>query len=280
MAPILVVGSPRSGTTAITLGLSAAGISGYSEGHFLMLFVRIEQAITKYYRDEAKNNVPGTLLHALPMGQIVEDYRRMARLAMDAAHGGNAWFDKTAHGGMIGCLPFMRALWPDAKIIFAKRRPMENIESRLKKFPHMSFAEHCSDLKYILNTWAIMRETLDNWLEIDQYDLITEPVKTAKTVSRFLKFDSGAEGAFLGTILNTHPERTASSYTPRRFSELNWPQTHKSDFAADFDALMKQFGYDYENYYAREGASTGARAFRSHREADADLEAESALGRT
>ena len=280
MAPILVVGSPRSGTTAIALGLSAAGISGYSEGHFLMLFVRIEQAITKYYHDEAKNNVPGTLLHALPMGQIAEDYRRMARLTVDAAHDGNAWFDKTAHGGMIGCLPFMRALWPDAKIIFAKRRPIENIESRLRKFPHMSFAEHCADLKYIFNTWSAMRENLENWLEVDQYDLITEPVRTAKAISRFLKLDSGAESAFLGTILNTYPEKTASSYTPKRFSELNWSQMDKSDFAADFDSLMKQFGYDYENYYAREEAFTATRAFRPGCEADADRKSESALLRT
>jgi len=249
MDPILIVGSPRSGTSALALGLSAAGISGYSEGHFLMLFARIEETIAKYYEVEASNNVPGTLLHALAMDRVVEEYRQTARFMMDNVYDGAPWFDKTAHGGTIENLPFFKSIWPRAKIIFAKRRPIENLESRLRKFSHMSFAEHCNDLKYIFKTWAAIRGQLNGWVEIDQYDLLHDPAQATKTISDFLGFKENAAAAFRTTIENTHPERTSESYNTKRFSELNWSQNDKELFVAELDGIMKLFNYGYDQYY-------------------------------
>lgn len=249
MDPILIVGSPRSGTTALALGLSAAGISGYFEGHFLMLFTRIEETIAKYYEDEAHNNVPGTLLHALAMNRVVGKYRHLARRMMDEVHDGKMWFDKTAHGGMIGNLPFFKSIWPEARIIFAKRRPIENLESRLKKFKHMSFADHCKDLKYIFNAWAAIRNELNGWIEVDQYDLVYNPAQVTKTIGDFLGFKEDATAAFRTTIENTHPEKTSGSYVAKRFSELNWPQSDKELFVTELDQVMKLFRYGYDQYY-------------------------------
>jgi Sulfotransferase family len=257
MDPILIVGSPRSGTTALALGLTAAGISGFSEGHFLRMFARIEQTIAQYYKDEAANNVPGTLLNAIPIGHIVESYRRTARSITDAIHNDKIWFDKTAHGGMVGSLPFFKSLWPQAKIIYAKRRPIENLESRLKKFNHMSFANHCQDLKYIFQTWATMRHRIDDWLEVDQYDLFCEPIETTKVISKFLHLEPGAERAFCETIANTRPERTTTSYAPRKFSELSWPESDKKIFVAELDGVMKLFRYGYEEYFDLATTGTG-----------------------
>jgi sulfotransferase family protein len=249
MDPVLIVGSPRSGTSALALGLSAAGISGYSEGHFLMLFARIEETIAKYYEVEAANNVPGALLHALAKDRVVEQYRQMARLMMDGVYDGKRWFDKTAHGGTIENLPFFKSIWPQAKIIFAKRRPIENLESRLRKFSHMSFAEHCKDLKYIFKTWAAIRDRLSGWVEIDQYDLLYNPAQATKTISGFLGFKENAAAAFRTTIENTYPERTSQSFKTKRFSELNWSQGDKELFVAELDDVMKLFNYGYDQYY-------------------------------
>ena len=252
MDPILIVGSPRTGTTALALGLQAAGISGFSEGHLLMLFVRVEQTITKYYQDEAANTLPGTLLHALPIHKLVSAYRDLARSIVDEAHDSKPWFDKTAHGGMVGCLPFFRSMWPDAKVIFTKRRPIENLQSRLKKFPHMSFTEHCTDLRYVFLTWAKMRDQMGNWLEIDQYDLITECEATSKTIADFLELDPGPAMSFYETVLNTHPERSAASYEPLKFSSLDWDVDTKETFVTQMDEVMKLFNYGYESYQAQQ----------------------------
>jgi hypothetical protein len=249
MDPVLVVGSPRTGTTALALGLQAAGISGFSEGHLLMLFVRIEQTIAKYYQDEAANTLPGTLLHALPMPKLVSAYRDLARSIVDEAHDGKPWFDKTAHGGMVGCLPFFRSMWPDAKIIFTKRRPIENLQSRLKKFAHMSFAEHCADLRYVFLTWAQMRDQMANWLEVDQYDLITECEATSKAVANFLSLDSESANFLYQTVLNTHPERSAFSYEPLKFSSLDWDTEKKETFVTQLGDVMKLYNYGYERYF-------------------------------
>ena len=258
MDPILIVGSPRSGTTALSMGLGAAGISGYFEGHFLMLFTRIEETIAKYYEDEANNSVPGTLLHALTIGRVIEEYRQLARRMMDEVHHGKRWFDKTAHGGMIGSLPFFKSIWPEAKIIFAKRRPIENLESRLKKFNHMSFADHCKDLKYIFNAWAVIRTELSPWIEIDQYDLLHSPAQSTRLISDFLGLDEDAAAAFRATIENAHPERTSTSYDTRRFSDLNWSQGEKDLFVAELGGIMKLFNYGYDEYYV-DGTSPAQR---------------------
>jgi len=250
MDPILVVGSPRTGTTALALGLTAAGISGFAEGHLLMLFVRVEQAISKYYQDEASNNLPGTLLHAMPMPKLATAYRDLARSILDEAHGDKPWFDKTAHGGMVGALPFFRSVWPGAKIIFTKRRPIENLQSRLKKFPHMSFAEHCADLRYVFVTWANVREQIGNWLEVEQYDLVAECEATCKAITNFLGLDSKASEAFYQTVLNTQPERSAPSYEPLKFANLNWDAAKKEIFIRELDEVMKLHNYGYESYLA------------------------------
>jgi hypothetical protein len=252
MEHILIVGSPRTGTTALALGLQAAGISGFSEGHILMLFVRIEQTIAKYYQDEASNNLPGTLLHALPMPKLVLAYRDLARSIVDEAHDNKPWFDKTAHGGMVGCLPFFRSMWPDAKIMFTKRRPIENLQSRLKKFPHMSFTEHCIDLRYVFLTWAKMRDQMSNWLEVDQYDLATKCEATSTAIANFLDLDPCSAEAFYQTVLNTHPERSAFSYEPLKFSELEWGADEKETFTAQLDDVMKIFNYGYDNYFTEQ----------------------------
>jgi len=214
-----------------------------------MLFARIEETIAKYYEAEANNNVPGTLLHALAMDRVIEEYRQLARHMMDEIHHGKRWFDKTAHGGMIGSLPFFKSIWPEAKIIFAKRRPIENLESRLKKFDHMSFADHCKDLKYIFNAWAVIRTELNPWIEVDQYDLLHNPAQSTRAISDFLGLEEDAAAAFRATIENAHPERTSTSYDSKRFSDLNWSPSDKELFVAELGDIMKLYNYGYDQYY-------------------------------
>jgi hypothetical protein len=215
-----------------------------------MLFVRIEEAIAKYYEDEARNNLPGTFLHAMPMSKVTTAYRDIARMIVDQAYANKPWFDKTAHGGMVAALPFFRSLWPSAKIIFAKRRPIENLQSRLKKFPHMCFSEHCADLRYVFVTWADVRKKMGNWLEVEQYDLINKCEATSKTIATFLGLDPGASEAFYQTVLNTKPERSAPSYEPLKFSRLDWDDGQKETFLAELGEIMKLHGYGYDTYYA------------------------------
>jgi hypothetical protein len=250
MDPILLVGSPRTGTTALAIGLKAAGIAGFAEGHLLMLLVRVEQAISKYYQDELSNNVSGTLLHSMPMPQVATAYRELARSILDNAHDNKPWFDKTAHGGMVGALPFFQSVWPKAKITFAKRRPLENLQSRLKKFPHMSFAEHCADLKYIYMTWSQVRKQMNNWLEVEQYDLVVKCEPTSKVITDFLNLQSDAATAFYHAISNTQPERSTLSYEPLKFSSLDWHDDKKKIFFSELDEVMTLYNYGYDSYFA------------------------------
>lgn len=59
------------------------------------------------------------------------------RKAAESLHKEKIWVDKTPDPRMIKCVPRLKRAWPNAKFIFVKRRGIENLESRIKKFPYV-----------------------------------------------------------------------------------------------------------------------------------------------
>jgi len=99
-------------------------------------------------------------------------------------------------------------------------------------------------------TWANVREQIGNWLEVEQYDLVAECEATCKAITNFLGLDSKASEAFYQTVLNTQPERSAPSYEPLKFANLNWDAAKKEIFIRELDEVMKLHNYGYESYLA------------------------------
>lgn len=81
-----------------------------------------------------------------------------------------SWFDKTGNPDMIFAIPVLLKLWPESVFIFAKRRAIENVKSRLKKFPNHNFDYHCSDWAKNMSAWRQIRTQLpaSKFVEIDQ----------------------------------------------------------------------------------------------------------------
>ena len=99
-----------------------------------------------------------------------------------AVHPYPLWFDKSGHAEMIPAIPILRRLWPDSVYIFCKRRAIENVASRLKKFPAHDFERHCAGWAKTMAAWRGVRPELppEIYLEVDQQDLIrdTEAIST------------------------------------------------------------------------------------------------------
>ena len=133
--PVFVLGPARSGTSAMALGLLDSGrYSGYGEGHLLPLAHDLLATADTYYRRYAEAGAD-TLLGRVPIAAFQSLIRRsFVQLARDVFPT-RFWLDKTPTVAMVHAAPLMKELWPNARFIFMKRRVIENVLSRLRKFP-------------------------------------------------------------------------------------------------------------------------------------------------
>ena len=132
--PVFIVGSPRSGTSILISSLLSAGYNGYLEGNFLSLVRVVERDVDRHFASFYTPN-PKVLTSRIDVAGLKE---RLSRVIVDAAaeqQPAPPWVDKTGNPEMIEAIPTLRRLFPTSRFIFAKRRAIENIVSRVIKFP-------------------------------------------------------------------------------------------------------------------------------------------------
>ena len=101
------------------------------------------------------------------------------------------WLDKTPTLEMVRASVLMRELWPNARFIFMKRRVIENLLSRRRKFPHGTTENHYSDWAAVMTAWLAVREKLGGAaLEIDHRQLVVDPQEVASLIAAFLGWRS------------------------------------------------------------------------------------------
>ncbi|MEZ4630566.1 MAG: sulfotransferase [Deinococcales bacterium] len=161
--------------------------------------------------------------------------------------------DKTPGIAMLRMIPDILLIWPQAKIIFAKRRGIENIDSRLRKFPHVSFEEHCRQWQETMMYWYSLREKLDQgqYVEIDQHDIEYVPEKATQQLADFLHLSPEQKGQMLQRFQEKHPEKTRQAYRMeiKSLDEMAWSKDEKLYFKKICSEAMDKFGYSYDSSY-------------------------------
>ena len=253
--PVFVLGPARSGTTAIGNGLRRAlGLPGYGEGHTMPLLMRLMEAAHGYYAAPNEAEAAATdevlLAHVGP-----EEWQaRLAREFRSVYHNmhGGPFIDKSPGALMIAALPMVMAAWPDARIVFSRRRGIENVESRRRKFPDQAeFIGHCHDWTAAMVNWHELRTLVpeSQRIEIDQFDLATDPRRCSERLSRFLELGRD-QGEFLRESFETQtPERTSASWRPLELGELSWSAEERRTFIAVCGPAMDAFGYSLDSTY-------------------------------
>ena len=137
-SPVFIVGSPRSGTSILIASLLRAGYGGFLEGNFLSLIQTIERDVERHFSVFYTPNEK-VLTSRLDRAALKE---QMSRVIVDTAvaqQPTGPWVDKTGGPEMIQSIPVLRRLLPGSRFIFAKRRAIENVVSRVVKFPNLNF---------------------------------------------------------------------------------------------------------------------------------------------
>lgn len=249
--PIFIVGSPRSGTSALVDVLLAAGYSGFREGMFLSLLYGLDSVVSTHFLNFAGDATDEVLISKIVPGSLKEDLFAIVKKHVESTNSTGPWFDKTGNAEMIMSIPIIRQLWPSSVFIFAKRRGLENVLSRMRKFPGYDFEYHCRDWAANMSAWREIRMLLstDSFIEVDQQDMIQRPEAVAASLCHFLHLDSSE--LIESTLRLTRPQQSESQSAERIVSldDVNWSHEQLIVFGRYCAAEMEAYGYSIDNRY-------------------------------
>jgi hypothetical protein len=255
--PVFVLGAARSGTSAIAQALVVATrYAGQEEGHLLDLLLPLRALIERHYaeRSEEWRDRANTMIAVVPKGFIEAGLRHTFVELARGLYPKGWWIDKTPRPAMIAAAPALKEIWPEARFIFMKRRGIENVVSRMRKFREADFEDHCRDWAAGMQAWTVARDTLTGAaVEIDQLYLSNHPHEVAATLAPFLLLQP-EEVIRLGHALATdRPERTTEYFSSAIPSDkLDWTPRQRDLFDKLCGPMMVAYGYGTgEEYYMR-----------------------------
>ena len=253
--PIFILGSARSGTSilfeAITSGLEAPG---YREGHFLPLIGMVIKQVEQYYSAKTRlmSNDKLMIAHTSQSEieqQILEVFRNTCRSLFSE----QVWIEKTPDSLMIEASPYLLRTWPKSRFIFAKRRGLECIASRLRKFPtHVSFETHCKIWKQCMEGWLKVIEYLGgHYIEIDQREIALNPKLVANKLGLFLQLSPEKINKIEHIFSTKRLQNTGGSENPKatNITEIGWTNQEIEIFRKHCGDVSKQFSYSESSSY-------------------------------
>jgi len=252
---VFVVGSPRSGTTILgnSLRKALAVDKGFGESHLLPLATLIRKTVHDYHSNCNASQLPGMMLnHVNPhllceqmLSAIKQQYARQAQ---------SGWIiDKTPGGPMIRSLPEIVRLWPDARVLFSKRRGIENVVSRLTKFPDVDFETHCTQWRNCMNHWNLVKSTIEHHLEVDQFDVLNQPDDVATRLTGFLGLTDEQQSILVDAFTADRPEQTRKQSSALDLQNVNWSSAQKNFFEEHCADVLHQWNYSVDNRYYLQG---------------------------
>lgn len=253
--PIFIIGSARSGTSVITDALrNGARIEGFHEGHFVSLLFVLLHHTNRFFESKHKliddkrhmiANINKTEIEEI----IINDIRKVA----ESLYKEKIWLDKTPDPRMIKCVPYLLRAWPNAKFIFAKRRGIENLTSRIKKFPRLSFDKHCMIWKDCMESWSDVKDLVEDCsIEIEQREIALNPQKVSVKLGEFLSLEQDKIDHILKIFSTTRPQHTGGKEQELaiNLNETGWTNSEIESWKNHCRDINHKFGYsENASYY-------------------------------
>lgn len=252
--PIFIIGSGRSGTSALTGAInSCAGVEGYLEGHFFPLLSFLMTNLDNFYK--SKHQLLDDNRHMIAdidREQVKEQIFEIFRTMGESMHEGDVWLDKSPDSAMIQAAPYLVEIWPKSRFIFAKRRGIENIISRLKKFPNVSFEKHCIEWSKTMEAWLEVKDQISqNSIEIEQREMALQPTDTAQKIGYFLQFNEEVVEKLAHSFSTQRPQSTGGTENPKALAiqETGWSDEQIEIFRKHCSEVSEKLGYSEDSSY-------------------------------
>ncbi len=253
--PVFVLGAPRSGTSAVAQALMAATpYHGHQEGQVIDLLTPLLHSLKSFYESKANDiKIPEriTMIKKIPEEYFASGISALFADALRAVFPDRRWCDKTPTPDMIWAAPQLMRIWPNAKFIFVKRRALENLLSRMRKFSSFPFETQCLYWTACMEAWRAVRGGLaGRALELDQYFVARHPGRAAEAIGALLAL-SPAEVEQLGDLLTRHqPERTSANVLDVcDVADMEWDSAQWATFDRVCGPTMRSYGYGRDRGY-------------------------------
>ncbi|RAI03039.1 hypothetical protein DLJ53_00425 [Acuticoccus sediminis] len=187
--PVFILGSPRSGTTAMAMGLARLKRFGRYrlEGHFLYHF---HPGLVRVATGRVGGN--SIVMEAEQAARFIGEFKRSVnRLYSETGDPDDeAWIDKTPDHKQAAAIPSIDALWPDARYIFLYRPPLQAVRASAA-MPHWKLEGHEGAVAQrwveCQAAWRRHRDRLKGRaVEVFQPDMLADPAGTAAALAPLL----------------------------------------------------------------------------------------------
>jgi hypothetical protein len=230
---VFVLGTARSGTTALAQALmSAIGGFPYGESAVLPMLDRLIEAEGRYFNE---------------FGDDYVGDERFFQEFYQEEFGDRIWIDKTANSEMILAAPLAADLFPAARFVSIRRRGLDVVLSRQRKFPKSTFRKNCEEWVAAIVSWEKVRPRMTGrYLEIEQQEMLADPHDLAGRLGLFLGFNEAQCSLLEQAWEGTRPEATSKSdtLTPVKLSETGWDPGKQELFLEICGSTMEDCGYE------------------------------------
>jgi len=254
--PVFIVGSPRSGTSVLVSSLHRAGYFGYNEGNFLSLIRNIEFQVERFFAAQGSTH-PKVLTSHIDQAELLQRLSTVIAEMAESKQQNTPWFDKTGSTQMVEAMPMLHRIWPSARFIFAKRRGLENVVSRVLKFPRHDFQYHCVNWAGTMSAWRRVRVAHPDLpgIEVDQRDISDAPEATARLIGEFLALSPEAQEKVSDTMLRHRPQETRPGSAERvlTLADTGWTPQQIAIFERECGEQMQAYGYTTDSSYRVDG---------------------------
>lgn len=253
--PIVILGSARSGTSAIAHALLVATkYKGQEEGHFLEVLAPMLVQLHHFYSRKSDEFSGGrnTMIARVPEKFVKDALRSALVAATRQMFPGGFWIDKTPNANMIHLAPRLLEIWPNASFIFMKRRGIENILSRMRKFEY-DFGHNCREWADAMTAWTMVRDQLKGRaMELDQRFVADRPEEAARNIGKIANLTDLETRRLAQTLAADRPQVTDRALLQTySLYNIGWSTEELTLFDEVCGASMRDYGYTNSLEYYR-----------------------------
>ncbi|MFI3154964.1 MAG: sulfotransferase [Methylococcaceae bacterium] len=255
---IFILGSQRSGTTEMfNLLTKIIGYSGDVECHLWPSMQACWDTLDESVAGMGGRSSPA--YKAFTIGKVgVENIRNEIAAALTGIYTkqfGPQWIDKTPGVKMIKAVPMLSEIFPESKFIFMKRRGIENVMSKQRRFKGQPLQVACSEWADSMRAWRHVRERVEGrYIEIDQQAMATSPHDVALQLCTFLGGDISLTQKAASFLENTRSEQTSQGSQARTLAlpDTGWNDEEQALFIETCASMMVSYGYSFDSEELRD----------------------------